>query len=104
MGAYLQHWRSRRCEGALVEHQPHIVFLTKHHVRGAVLPAFLHDVKLPLTLMEVRRELAYLRDLVLLEIFDEATELWAARLTANGVSQPTAIPFVLRSINAASTC
>src|SRR5438309_2060108 len=40
----------------------------------------LHDVKLPLTLMEVRRELAYLRDLVLLEIFDEATELWAARL------------------------
>jgi hypothetical protein len=45
----------------------------------------LHDVKLPCTLMEVRRELAYLRDLVLVEILDEGTELWAARLTANGV-------------------
>ena len=45
----------------------------------------LNDVKLPLTLMQVRRELAYLRDLGLLEILDERTELWSARLTATGV-------------------
>jgi hypothetical protein len=45
----------------------------------------LHDVKLPFTLTEVRRELAYLRDLVLVEILDEKSVLWAAKLTAKGV-------------------
>ena len=45
----------------------------------------LHDVKLPFTLMEVRRELAYLRDLLLVEILDQKTDLWAAKLTATGV-------------------
>jgi hypothetical protein len=45
----------------------------------------LHDVKLPLTLMEVRRELSYLRDLLLVEISNQETELWSAKLTANGV-------------------
>ena len=45
----------------------------------------LHDVKLPLTLMEVRRELSYLRDLLLVEIANQETELWAAKLTATGV-------------------
>jgi len=33
----------------------------------------------------VRRELAYLRDLGLVEIFDQETDLWAAKLTATGV-------------------
>ncbi len=45
----------------------------------------LHDVKLLFTLMEVRRELTYLRDLVLMEILDQDTEVWSAKLTAKGV-------------------
>jgi len=45
----------------------------------------LHDVKLPFTLMEVRRELVYLRDLLLVKILDQDSGIWAARLTANGV-------------------
>jgi hypothetical protein len=45
----------------------------------------LHDLRLPSTLMDVRRELTYLHDLTLIEILDQDTQLWAAKLTARGV-------------------
>ena len=45
----------------------------------------LADIKLSLSLNTVRRELAYLRDLGLLELEGEGTETWFARLTASGV-------------------
>jgi hypothetical protein len=45
----------------------------------------LGDIKLNLSLTQVRRELAYLRDLRLLKIEGEDAETWMARLTAAGV-------------------
>ena len=45
----------------------------------------LADIKLPLSLIAVRRELAYLRDLGLLELEGESDETWFAKLTASGV-------------------
>ena len=45
----------------------------------------LSDIKLALSLNAVRRELAYLRDLGLVELEGEGTETWFAKLTANGV-------------------
>lgn len=45
----------------------------------------LADIKLPLTLNTLRRELSYLRDLGLLEVDGEEHETWYARLTAAGV-------------------
>ena len=45
----------------------------------------LADIKLSLSLNAVRRELAYLRDLGLLELEGEGAETWFAKLTANGV-------------------
>jgi hypothetical protein len=45
----------------------------------------LHDVKIPFTLHQVRRELTYLRDLDLVEILDEETETWSAKLSPAGV-------------------
>lgn len=45
----------------------------------------LTDIKLVLSLNAVRRELAYLRDLGLVELEGEGTETWFAKLTANGV-------------------
>jgi hypothetical protein len=45
----------------------------------------LADIKLALSLNAVRRELAYLRDLGLLELEGEDAETWFARLTASGV-------------------
>jgi DNA-binding transcriptional ArsR family regulator len=45
----------------------------------------LADIKLALSLNAVRRELAYLRDLGLLELEGEGTETWFAKLTASGV-------------------
>jgi len=45
----------------------------------------LSDIKLPLSLNAVRRELAYLRDLGLLELEGEDAETWFAKLTASGV-------------------
>jgi DNA-binding transcriptional ArsR family regulator len=45
----------------------------------------LADIKLALSLNTVRRELAYLRDLGLLELEGEGTETWFAKLTASGV-------------------
>lgn len=43
------------------------------------------DIKLALSLNAVRRELAYLRDLGLVELEGEGSETWFAKLTANGV-------------------
>jgi DNA-binding transcriptional ArsR family regulator len=45
----------------------------------------LADIKLSLSLITVRRELAYLRDLGLLELEGEGSETWFAKLTASGV-------------------
>ena len=45
----------------------------------------LADIKLSLSLNTVRRELAYLRDLGLLELEGETGETWFAKLTAAGV-------------------
>ncbi|MGA8640768.1 hypothetical protein [Candidatus Binatus sp.] len=45
----------------------------------------LADIKLSLSLNTVRRELAYLRDLGLLELEGEDSETWFAKLTASGV-------------------
>jgi hypothetical protein len=45
----------------------------------------LADIKLSLSLNTVRRELAYLRDLGLLELEGEESETWFAKLTASGV-------------------
>ncbi|HXM88760.1 MAG TPA: hypothetical protein VN916_04855, partial [Candidatus Acidoferrum sp.] len=43
----------------------------------------LADIKLSLSLNTVRRELAYLRDLGLLELEGEGGETWFAKLTAS---------------------
>jgi len=45
----------------------------------------LADIRLSLSLNAVRRELAYLRDLGLLELEGEGDETWFAKLTASGV-------------------
>jgi DNA-binding transcriptional ArsR family regulator len=45
----------------------------------------LADIKLSLSLNTVRRELAYLRDLGLVELENEGGETWFAKLTASGV-------------------
>ena len=45
----------------------------------------LHDIRLPMSVNSVRREITYLRDLALLEIEGEGTEVWFAKLTAQGV-------------------
>jgi DNA-binding transcriptional ArsR family regulator len=45
----------------------------------------LADIKISLSLNTVRRELAYLRDLGLIELEGEGTETWFAKLTASGV-------------------
>jgi hypothetical protein len=45
----------------------------------------LHDIRLPMSVNSVRREITYLRDLALLEIEGEGTEIWFAKLTAKGV-------------------
>jgi hypothetical protein len=45
----------------------------------------LHDIRLPMSVNSVRREITYLRDLALLEIEGEGTEIWFAKLTAQEV-------------------
>lgn len=45
----------------------------------------LADVKLPLTVNMLRRELSYLKDLGLLDLEGADNETWYARLTAAGV-------------------
>ena len=45
----------------------------------------LHDIRLPMSVSSVRREIAYLRDLGLAEVEGEESESWFAKLTAMGV-------------------
>jgi hypothetical protein len=45
----------------------------------------LTDIKLSLSLNQLRRELAYLRDLGLIELEGEECDIWFAQLTAPGV-------------------
>ena len=45
----------------------------------------LTDIKISFSLNQLRRELAYLRDLTLIEIEGEGSENWFAKLTAVGV-------------------
>lgn len=45
----------------------------------------LHDIRLPMTMTGVRREIDYLRNLGLAEIEGQETETWFAKLTAHGV-------------------
>ena len=45
----------------------------------------LHDIRLPMSVSSLRREIDYLRDLGLIEVEGEETETWFAKLTAQGV-------------------
>jgi hypothetical protein len=54
-------------------------------VNEDVIARVLHDVKLPLTMQGLRRELAYLRDSGLITIEGEDTEVWAGKLTPHGI-------------------
>jgi hypothetical protein len=45
----------------------------------------LHDIRMPMSAMSVRRELDYLRKLALIEVEGEDTVTWFAKLTAEGV-------------------
>jgi hypothetical protein len=44
----------------------------------------LHDIRLPMSVSTVRREIDYLRGLGLIEIEGADTETWYAKLTAQG--------------------
>lgn len=54
-------------------------------VSESIVWRVLHDIRLPMSANSVRRELAYLQDLSLIEIEGENSETWLARLTARGV-------------------
>ncbi len=54
-------------------------------VSEQVIWRVLGDINLDLSLMQVRRELSYLRDLALLELMGEDSDTWFAKLTAGGV-------------------
>jgi hypothetical protein len=45
----------------------------------------LHDIRLPMSVSGVRREMDYLRNSGLIEVEGEDTESWFAKLTAQGV-------------------
>lgn len=45
----------------------------------------LHDIRLPMSVSTVRREIDYLRGLGLVDVEGEDTETWFAKLTAQGV-------------------
>ena len=54
-------------------------------VNETIVWRVLHDVKIGLSLMQVRRELEYLQDLGLVRLEDTDTETWSGKLTAEGV-------------------
>jgi hypothetical protein len=54
-------------------------------VSESIVWRVLHDIRLPMSVNSVRREISYLRDLTLIEIEGEGTEIWFAKLTAQGV-------------------
>ena len=45
----------------------------------------LHDIRLPMSVSTVRREIDYLRDLGLVEVEGKETETWFVKLTSRGV-------------------
>jgi hypothetical protein len=45
----------------------------------------LHDIRLPMSISTVRREIDYLHDLGLVEVEGQDTETWFSKLTAKGV-------------------
>jgi hypothetical protein len=45
----------------------------------------LHDIRLPMSISSVRREIDYVRNLALVDVEGEDTETWFAKLTAKGV-------------------
>ena len=55
-------------------------------VNEAIVWRVLHDVKLGLSQMQIRRELKYLQGLGLVDIEGEDSETWSANLTARGVN------------------
>jgi hypothetical protein len=54
-------------------------------VSESIVWRVLHDIRLPMSVNTVRRELAYLHDLGLIVIEGQDAETWLARLTAKGV-------------------
>ncbi len=54
-------------------------------VAETIIWRVLHDIRMPMSVNTVRRELTYLRDLALIELEAEDTDTWFARLTAQGV-------------------
>lgn len=54
-------------------------------VSEAILFRLLHDVQLPVTALDVRRELDYLEDRKLLTLAGKDSPVWAAELTRYGV-------------------
>ncbi len=54
-------------------------------VSEQVIWRVLTDVNVPFSLNQVRRELAYLRDLTLLDLTGQHNDTWFATLTAGGV-------------------
>jgi hypothetical protein len=55
-------------------------------VNETIVWRVLHDVKIGLSQMQIRRELKYLQDLGLVSIQGEGSETWSANLTASGVN------------------
>src|SRR6266705_5648210 len=55
-------------------------------VNETIVWRVLHDVKIGLSQMQIRRELKYLQDLGLVYIQGEGSETWSANLTASGVN------------------
>jgi hypothetical protein len=54
-------------------------------VSESIVWRVLHDIRLPMSVNGVRREIAYLRDSALVEIDGETSDSWFAKLTAHGV-------------------
>jgi uncharacterized protein DUF727 len=54
-------------------------------VNETIIRRVLDDVKIALSQTQVRRELEYLRDLGLINVEDQETETWSAKLSAKGV-------------------
>jgi hypothetical protein len=54
-------------------------------VTESILFRLLHDVKLPLSPLDVRRELGYLEDRGLVKLADKDGPVWSAELTRAGV-------------------
>ena len=75
-------YRELRARGPVIPLPPYDAFaLTRFDDVWRVLT----DIKLSLSLNQLRRELSYLRDLGLIELEGEECDIWFAKLTAQGV-------------------